>query len=374
MRPNSLVTLGLAAALSFGSSGCIMKILTDGQIQATRQASTAFDTIGDFDLARSAAEASFGQFEGMHALAPYNTDALYLLTKSWAGYGAGFVMDEIERAQDANNDALEEYQRKRARMAFDRAVFYGLQLLAQKAEGFEDAKKNAQSLAKWLEQNFKDKEDAGNLLWTGVAWLSRADVMKGDEDEGPVFISEVYIGVAMIERAVALDASVDAYTGLVALASYHARNGMAEPDEAKKILDIAMQKTQGKVLMVPVAYATTYACVKGDAALYQDMLNKVLSAQDPDPFIRLENAIAKRKAKRWISKRRAHEACGIDVGAPAGGSAAAAPPPAPAPAAAPAAPAPPPAAAAPAAPAKAPAKGGAPATPKPPAVNNPPKK
>jgi hypothetical protein len=384
MRANSLVTLGLAAALSFGSSGCIMKILTDGQIQATRQASTAFDTIGDFDLARSAAEASFGQFEGMHALAPYNTDALFLLTKSWAGYGAGFVMDEIERAQDANNDALEEYQRKRARMAFDRAVFYGLELLAQKAEGFEANKKNAQGLAKWLDQNFKDKEDAPNLLWTGIAWLSRADVMKGDEDEGPVFISEVYIAVAMIERAVALDASVDSYTGLVALAAYHARNGMAEPDEAKKILDIAMQKTQGKVLMVPVAYATTYACVKGDAPLYQDMLNKVLSAQDPDPYIRLENAIAKRKAKRWIAKRRAHESCGIDVGAPAP-AAAPAPAPTPAPASTPAA-APPPATTAPAAtpatPAapttpKAPAKGGTPAAPAPgkaPAVNNPPKK
>jgi hypothetical protein len=306
-----------AAACLFGPSGCIMKVLTDGQITATRQASSAFDTIGDVELARSAAEASFGQFEGMHALAPYNTDALYLLTKTWTGYGAGFVMDEVERAQDANNDAMEEYQRKRARMAFDRAVFYGLQLIGQKAEGFDQAKKNANSLAQWLADHFKSADDAPNLLWTGVAWLSRADVMKGDENEGPAFIAEVYVGVGLVERAVAIDPSAEHYTGLVALASYHARNGMAEPDQAKQILDDAMQKTQGKDLMIPLAYATTYACVKGDAALYQDMLNKVLAAQDPDPFQRLENALAKRRAKRWLGRRRAKDSCGIDVAAPA---------------------------------------------------------
>jgi len=312
-----IALVSLAAALALGSNGCIMKILTDGQITATRQASTSFDTIGDVELARSAAEASFGQFEGMHALAPYNQDALYLLTKTWTGYGAGFIVDEIELAQDANNDGMEEYQRKRARMAFDRAVFYGLQLLGQSAEGFDQAKKNAGSLAKWLGDHFTNKDDAPYLLWTGVAWLSRADVMKGDENEGPIFIADVYVGVAMIERAVALDPAAEHYTGLIALASYHARNGMAEPEQAKQMLDQAMKMTGGRDLLVPLAYATTYACVKGDAALYQDMLNRVLSAQDPDPYQRLENALAKRRAKRWLAKRRAKDSCGVDVSPPA---------------------------------------------------------
>jgi hypothetical protein len=311
-----LATLSLAAALSLGANGCIMKVLTDGQIQATRQASSSFDTIGDVALARSAAEASFGQFEGMHALAPYSVDALYLLSKTWTGYGAGFIVDELETAQDANNDGMEEYQRKRARMAFDRAVFYGLELLGQKAEGFDQAKKDAQSLAKWLSDNFTSKDDAPNLLWTGVAWLSRADVMKGDDNEGPAFIAEVHVGVGLIERAVALDRAAEHYTGLIALAAYHARNAMAEPDEAKQLLDEAMTKTQGKDLLIPLAYATTYACVKGDAALYQEMLNRILVAQDPDPFQRLENALAKRRAKRWLGKVRAKDSCGVDVSAP----------------------------------------------------------
>ena len=311
-----LATLSLAATLSLGANGCIMKVLTDGQIQSTRQASSAFDTIGDVQLARSAAEASFGQFEGMHALAPYNTDALYLLTKTWTGYGAGFIVDELETAQDANNDSMEEVQRKRARMAFDRAVFYGLELLGQTAEGFDGAKKNAQSLANWLSDHFTSKDDALSLLWTGVAWLSRVDVMKGDDNEGPAFIAGVYVGVAMIERAVAIDPAAEHYTGLIALAAYHARTAMAEPEQAKQLLDEAMAKTQGRDLLIPLAYATTYACVKGDVALYQAMLNRILVAQDPDPYQRLENALAKRRAKRWLAKGRAKDSCGVDVTAP----------------------------------------------------------
>jgi hypothetical protein len=90
---------------------------------------------------------------------------------------------------------------------------------------------------------------------------------------------------------------------------------MAEMDQAKQLFDTALAKTEGKNLLVQLNYGTRYACVKGDAALYQDMLNKVLQAQDPDPAQRLPNAIAKRRAKRWLGKRRAKDQCGFDLAA-----------------------------------------------------------
>jgi hypothetical protein len=313
MRASSLA-LSLAAVLSLGASGCIKKIMVDGQIQAFRQAAPAVDTVGDLEAGRGAATAGLAQFEGMHALSPDNTDALFLLTKTWGGYGFGFIEDDLEAAQDAGDDDLAEYHQKRARMAYDRAVFYGLQLLGQSAEGFEDAKKSEQTLKKWLADNFNSAGDAPNLFWTGYAWLARVDLMKGDDEEGPNFIAELYVGIAMLERAVALDPAAEHYNGLIALAAYHARNAMAEPEESKKLFDEALAKTQGKNLMVQLNYATRYACVKGDAALYQDMLNKVIQAKDPDPEERLENAIAKRRAKRWLGKHRAKDHCGIDVG------------------------------------------------------------
>jgi hypothetical protein len=57
--------------------------------------------------------------------------------------------------------------------------------------------------------------------------------------------------------------------------------------------------------------------MRGDGVLYRDLLDRVLSAEDPDPQQRLTNAIAKRRAKRWLGKRRAKEECGIDLAASA---------------------------------------------------------
>jgi TRAP transporter T-component len=348
MRSHLLI-LSLTTALGLSSTGCIKKILVDGQIQSTRQASSSADTLGDYEVGRVAAEFGLAQFEGMHALSPDNSDALYLLMKTWTGYASGFAEDDMQVAQDVGNDDLAEYHKKRARMAYDRAVFYGLQLLGQTDSGFEKAKGNEDSLNKWLKSNFTSKDDAPNLLWTGTAWVARAGLMQGDDEEGPAFVAELYVGVSILQRAMELDPSVDHYQSLLVLAAYHARSGMAELDEAKKLLDTAMEKTQGKSLLVPFYYATRYACAKGDSALYQSMLNKILVAQDPDPSIRLENTVAKRNAKRWLGKHRAKDQCGIDLG----GGAAEAPSPA---APAPAAPAEPPAPAEPA-PAK-PAKPG----------------
>jgi hypothetical protein len=81
-----LLTLSLAAALSLGSGGCIKKVMTDGQIQGTRAGSIGLDSVADYELARAAIAGGIAQFEGMHVLAPDNTDALYLLTKTWVGY------------------------------------------------------------------------------------------------------------------------------------------------------------------------------------------------------------------------------------------------------------------------------------------------
>lgn len=298
--------LVLGGALVCTQTGCIKKMLLDGQIQGTRDASSAMNTVGDYELARGAISAGLAQFEGMHKLAPDNEDALYLLTRSWVSYGFAFIEDEYDQATDADDESLSEYHKKRARNAYDRAIFYGLELLGHKAEGFEAAKKNEETIKKWLDENFDSKSDAEYLFWTGYGWLARVNVSKDD----PAVVGELYVGVAMLEKSVALDPEVNNWSGTVALAAYHARTAMSEMDQAKQLFDLALAKTGGKNLMVQTNYGLRYACMKGDKALYEKMLNEVLAAEDPDPNQRLTNTIAKRKAKRGLTKVRM-ENCGF---------------------------------------------------------------
>lgn len=299
----TLLSLALALPLALGSTGCVKQMLIDGQIEGTRQAAGAADTLADYELAKSATEAGLVQFEGMHELSPKNEDALFLLMKNWAAYGFAFVDDDRERADDAGDEELQEYHQRRAMMAYDRAIFYGSQLLARHADGFDVAMKTDTSLRAWLGQFDDAERDTPNLLWTGYAYLLRADLMKSRGDPvGIGAMDQLYIGVALIERATQLDPGYAYSSGLVALASYHARPVVDEQEleQSRQLFETALTRSQRKNLVAQVNYARTYACSKGDKRLYESLLHEALDAPDPDPRQRLTNTIAKRRAKRYL--------------------------------------------------------------------------
>jgi hypothetical protein len=294
------------------STGCVKKMILDGTIESTRTASSAFDAVGDYELARAGAASGIVQFEGMHRLSPDNTDALFLLTKAWTGHGFAFAQDDMEAAQDAGDDAAAEYHRKRAKVAFDQAIFYGLELLSKKDEGFKAAAKNEDALRAWLRANFTDKTDAENLFWTGYAWVAKTNLLRDE----PAAVAELFVGVALVARSAELYPEYMHYSSSLVLAGYHARAVMAEMDEAKRMFEMLLKQTQRKSLLVQLTYAQTYACVKADRPLYEKLLNEVLAADDPDPDQRFNNTLAKRRAKRWLGKQRMMD-CGIDMSPPA---------------------------------------------------------
>lgn len=313
-RLGSLGPVVVLLALSLGSTGCVKKMLLNGQIASTRKGATAADTIGDYELARSAASAGLLQFEGMHRLAPDNEDALFLLLKGWAGYGYAFPQDDWEAAKLAGDEATADYHKKRAKLAFDRAVSYGLELIAKRDDGFATAKKRPDDIKAWLGKHFKDEADGETLFWLGAAWLARVSLMKDDDMEGPKYVGELFVGVAILERSRELDPAYNAWGATGLLASYHARAAMAELDLAKTLFEEALAKTQRKSLGHQLNYALRYACTKSDQALYEKLVNEVLTSEDPDPNLRLQNTIAKRRAKRALSKS-AMEDCGFHAAA-----------------------------------------------------------
>jgi hypothetical protein len=300
--------LALCGVLGLSSTGCIKKMILDGQIEGTRKASAAVDNFSDYEVAKTAAFAGVTQFEGMHYLAPDNENALFMLTKSWTSVGFAFIEDDLEAAEDTEGESsqLYAYHKGRALAAYDRAIHYGIELLSKKASGFDTAKKNDDTMKTWLAA-FDDPQDAENLFWTGYAWIARVNIIKDD----PAAVADLFIGVAMVEKAKTLHHDYMFGTIHTVLGAYHGRSPMAELDDAKKEFDAAIAVTGGKALLPKFQLAARYYCIKGEKENYVKTLTEVVDAPDTLPQARLTNAIAKRKAKRYLGKDRMMRMCGF---------------------------------------------------------------
>src|SRR5262245_46069736 len=107
-------------AISLLGTGCSLeRVLLDGQLAATRKASTSFDTLADLDVAKIGAGSSLVQLEGMHVLAPDQKDALFLLLNGYTGFASAFVEDEWEQAVDRGDDDVEVAAAERAKVNYD---------------------------------------------------------------------------------------------------------------------------------------------------------------------------------------------------------------------------------------------------------------
>jgi hypothetical protein len=289
----------LLFTLVLASGGCIDRMILDGTLKSTREAASAFDTLTDLEVARSGAAASLVQIEGMQKLAPDNEDALFLLAQSWTGYAGAFIEDDWEIAYDRGDEEAEALFGEKAKQAYDRAIRFGTRLLEQRNAGFVAAGRNYDSIKAYLARF--DEDDAEELLWIGAAWLSRGAVAA----ERPEIVADLFIGVALLERSVELEPGLAYGLGIAALGAYHARAPDAELAQAKQLFEQSLALSKRKALTVQVMYAQNYACNAHDEQLYRKLLEEVLAAPDDVlPEQRLENTIAKRKARRYLGAPR----------------------------------------------------------------------
>ncbi len=247
-----------AILMALSSTGCIKKILLNGQIAGTRKASAAISTISDYEVANTVAFNGLGKFEGMHYLGPDNQDALFMLTKGWASAGFAFIEDQMERAYDLHGEDSELYlyHKARAVAAYSRAVYYGTKLLDMRNPGYEAARKNTGSLRSWLQKFTDAKVDVPNLIWTGQAWLARTNLKKDD----PMVVADLYVGYEFLRRAVELDDTYAHGLGRTLLGAYHARSAMAELDLSKENFERSIEISEGKALLTKFNYAAKYLC------------------------------------------------------------------------------------------------------------------
>ncbi|MFI5302153.1 MAG: TRAP transporter TatT component family protein, partial [Polyangiales bacterium] len=311
-RWSRLLGAAFALTVSLAPSGCIKKMMIDGQIDGTVEGSEAMNGTADYEVARAASSAGLAQFEGMHLLDPGYKPGFFLLVKGYVSYASGFVEDDMEVAILEGKDDLAEYHKARAKSLYTRAVGFGTQWLESQHEGFSAAEKTGaeDKMVAYVKQ-FDDKDDAEMLFWTGYAWMARVDVTKET-----ALLGTLYVGKTMVARAVELQDDIEHGLGHVILGSYEARTGFATlgPDvfaSSRKHFDRALAITGGKLLIPKVQIARTYICRGDDQtpgrgqsfAGYVKTMQEVLDADDALPDMRLLNAIAKRKARRYLSKK-----------------------------------------------------------------------
>ncbi len=288
--------------------GC-KRALLDGTVKSTRAGSEAVNSLHDYDTAKNLAYAGLGQLEGFHHLAPDNTNALAMLTKSWGGTAFAFIQDDEEEALDRGDEEGARYHALRTRAAFERASFYGKELLGYMGPGFEDARKNAKTLDAWLAEEITSPAAAEDLMWIGYAWIGRVSTSV----DVPEVVAELWVGVALVQHSVRLDPTAANATGHIVLGAYHARNGLAELEDAKRHFDEAIGITGGRFLPAQLNLATRYHCMKRDKKAYFDTLHAILDAPDAMPEARLQNVIAKRRARRYLGNDLWQEDCAFEL-------------------------------------------------------------
>jgi tetratricopeptide (TPR) repeat protein len=312
-----LISALLAGALSFCTTGCVREyvyiqtgifpepMIFEDALQWTREASNSVNTMHDFEAAKEAAYGSMGMLEGLHLLVPDDDDGLLLLLKAWSGIAYAFMDDEREEALDKKDETMAAYHEARARAGFKRARFYGEELLSHHAKGFKEAQRNADTLRAWLKSNFEDKEDAEPLLWLAFSIVGRIAF----DLDNPQTVSELWIGVEILEHVVKLDPEIENGTAYTMLGATHA--GLQQYDVAKTDFEKALEIGRGKLVTAKLTMAERYYCPKRDKKGYFDALNAVLAAGDM-PEQRLINVIAKRRARRYLDNKYWQQDCAFE--------------------------------------------------------------
>lgn len=282
--------------------GCdTVKFAADSSAGLFERAQPAIEQYWDYETAGKAIPAGIIQLEGILRIVPDNEQILLFTIGSYLGYGVGWIEDQLEQA-DAADDFEEVLRlRGRARLMYTRAWDLARYMLHLRAEGFDEAVAGGlDELAVWLENNFSEREDAEVLLFTAQAWAAYMMLNMHDID----VVADFPLAKVVLERSVELDPDFYFMQGTMLLAVVASQQFPPEMEKSKALFDAVLAGTEGRLLIVQVSMARYYAVAIGDYALFKTLLEEVVAAGDVLPEARLLNVIARRRAERYL--RQAH--------------------------------------------------------------------
>ena len=304
--------LGIALAIaaipaSLPLFGCDTAVLgANTTISVMRRASPALGRLRDPYLAEQGLPGSLSQMEGVLELVPDNMQLRTLMGRAYVSYGFGFMEDHLEIVEHDGTEEEIEMWRERASLAYLRArevTIGGLDmrhpedggLLASEHQGFEAFQAH---LARYTDV----ENDAPLLMFATYAWARWIGLHRDDMNA----IADLAFVQAMADRLLALDqtyfdyAPIALHGGLVG--SRPAALG-GDPQAARTEIEHAIELTHRQNLMYLVTEAQIVAVALQDRALYRTLLEEVVHYDvDTVPDSRLQNIIAQRRARRWLSR------------------------------------------------------------------------
>ncbi len=238
----------------------------------------------DMDLVRDAMPAGIVQLDGLIEASPDNPVLLVKAAEAYNGYSFVFV---------------EDHDRDRARLLYQRSFSYALRALKQKktfARAFDGSLSEFEAALAVF-----DKNDVPALFWTANSWLSWAGT---NVDDPEIFLAIPKIRM-MLKRSIELDETYKYGAAHAILGILHASRPPAfggQPEMAKAAFERAFKISEERVLLFHLAYAKYYAYQIQDRGLYEQSLKTVIAAPDDLlPEMAFANAAAKRKARRMLA-------------------------------------------------------------------------
>lgn len=304
MRGRRLSTfLALAPLLASGLSGCdlagtLVKAQHDGAAEFTEEHGTEF---ADPELVGPFLRDSLVQGEGELYYAAEYEPMIQGLVYTNIAYGVGWLGEQANAAEDAGQYDKVEHINKRASLLFRRALQLTKRLLRLRDDGFDEAMSSGIDAFKaWVNENFYEKEDAGVLLTSGMAYF--VSMLKSED--GLAASVDMPYARYMIERSVELDPELDGAQGLAILGTYWctvpAMVG-GNPKYGYELMQRAMKLTHRGAHGIQVSAAERCAVALQDRKLYHDLLMEVIEAGDV-PKYRLPNKLARHQAERLLKK------------------------------------------------------------------------
>lgn len=303
MENRNLRALGSAVLLSAALAspallGCdTTKFTADTTAGLFQRAQPAFQEHWDYELAGEAIPGNIIQMEGLLRASPENESLLLNTIQLYSAYAFGWIEDRVEQLRVERSYSQANVQLRRARYFYQRSLDLGRYRMGLRHEGYQEAyDAGLPEFQEWLREEFTEPEDAEDLFWVGYPMISLINAAKDELS----LVAELPFATALIERSVELDEDYFYGAGLIALAAAATELPSADLDAAGERWEHMLQVTERRNLVGLVQMARLYAVKRHDREMYVALLREVLEAGDIAPENRLQNAIARQRADRYL--------------------------------------------------------------------------